>query len=108
MARAERVEQERLAALAQAQRQPLKDGGPIPSQLFPGDTVSFTAGMESFFPGKAVGFNVGPIAVTTTLGPGEQAADAYARAVASAYVMFEAEFHQKRAAYFKRLGEVSK
>lgn len=71
--------------------------------LFPGDRIHFTAGKESF-----QGFDVGPVTVETTLGPGEQAADAYVRAVASANVMFEAEFHQKRVAYFKRLAEVSK
>lgn len=80
----------------------------MPSKLFPGDRIHFTAGKETFYPGRAVGFEVGPITVETTLGPGEEADDAYVRAVTSAYVMFEAEFHQKRVAYFKRLGEVSK
>lgn len=83
-------------------------GGAVPPNLFPGDRVRFTAGKETFYPGRAVGFEVGPIEVDTAVGPGETAADAYARAVTTAYVMFEAEFHQKRVTYFKRLAEVAK
>lgn len=80
----------------------------VGSKLFPGDTVSFTAGKETFYPGREVGFEVGPITVQTTVGPGEDTSSAYVRAVETAYVMFEAEFAQKRVGYFKRLEELSK
>ncbi len=80
----------------------------MPPKLFPGDRIHFTAGKETFYPGRAIGFEVGPITVETSIGPGEEAGDAYARAVTTAYVMFEAEFHQKRVTYFKRLAEVGK
>ncbi len=92
-------------ALGQATQQPLK-GAPIPDKLFPGDEVTFTAGRELYAPVKYNNFEVGPVTVKTCVGPGETAAEAYARAAVAAKTMFEAEFHLKRIEYFQRLGQI--
>lgn len=97
---------EQRVANAQAGKQPARTGGPVPDKAFPGDTVTFTVGRELFAPVKYNTFEVGPISVTTTVGPGETMADAFARAHAMAYVMFESEFHLKRVQYFERMASI--
>ncbi len=78
----------------------------VPPGGFSGDVFTVTVGEEKFFPVKFQGFTVGPVAYTTALGPGEDAASAYARASAVAHAMFEAEFQMKRVDYWRRLGQV--
>ncbi len=75
--------------------------------LFPDDTVGFTAGEErySLDEGDVV---IGPIMVTTIVGPGERPEDAFARASVAANTMLEAEFRTKIAAFKKRSAEARK
>ncbi len=75
----------------------------VSDKAFPGDTVTFTAGGETFG-----SFTVGPITVQTCVGPGESASDAFARAVAMAETMFEVAFKTKCLHHRKRAAEVSK
>lgn len=102
---------DRAVAAGQAASRDLRGAqglAPIPNELSPGDSVTFTAGKETFYPGRAIGFEVGPVTVMTHLRPGESAGAAYGRAAVVAYQMFETEFQTKRVQYFRRLAEVGK
>lgn len=77
----------------------------VPNLAFPGDRIHFTVGREMYAVASGF-FEVGPVMFETSVGPGEATVDAYGRAVAVAYAMFEAEFQAKRAQYFSRLAQV--
>lgn len=101
-----------VAAQAQAAARELRPKmGPMPNQLNPGDVLTFTAGREQFMfgdPEASMGFEVGPITVTVTVQPGEEAGQAYGRAATVAYQAFETEFQLKRGQYRARLAELEK
>lgn len=103
-----RVSIEHVAATGQQTSRDLRGAapGPVPPGAFPGDRFTVTAGQEKFSPVKYHSFDVGPVTFETTVGPGEDAAAAYARASSVAHAMFEAEFQLKRADYWRRLGQV--
>jgi hypothetical protein len=76
-------------------------------KAFPGDTVSFTAGAERYALNEG-DITVGPITVTTTLGPGEEHSEAFIRAHVMAQTMFDLEFKTKVVAFKKRAAEAVK
>lgn len=94
---------DQVAAVGQQTSRDLRGAqpGPIPNGSFPGDHVVVTSGEETFG-----SFKVGPIIFETSIGPGEDAAAAYARASTVAHAMFEAEFQLKRVDYERRRKQV--
>jgi hypothetical protein len=86
--------------------------GPVPDKLFAGDVITFTAARERFQLGSEgevlLDFDVGPVTVQTSVAPGEEAGQAYGRAAACAYQMFETEFQMKRGQYVARLKELDR